>query len=733
MRHPQLTLGRFIVACFAGGVVLLAVLLSVFYEGSRRTLLVTSERLMAQASRRIAERLEGHLGEAERVVASIEEQLRLGVVSTAVPETIEPALIAALIAHEHVTEVTLTIGRAVGTYADRDGVHDPGDLRLADEGRAQVSVARQAPTPGIAVRRLAFEDGAWIATLRQLPSAEAVRDTATAPADPTHHATFTVPARREFHGQALWSDLAYAEADAALPEPDRRRVVSVQKALWSRDGTFVGVLRVALLSDRIDELVRVRVDEGSSSIDEHVVFIADRHGRLVSRLSPADRFALLDANGAPDEDGAVRVVPSAGSPALIAALRTEMRREVPTAAETLERISVDGVPHLVRFAGLLGDRTRDWLVGIVVPEAHYLNDLAASRRHVLLLAAALMLAGIAGGALVVRAIRGDLGRLTGEMARLRTFDFAPARTKAAAFGDVQEAADSLEQAKTALRALGKYAPLDLVRQLYEARMEPTLGGRLQEVTLLFSDIEGFTSVSERLSPNTLATALGDYLETMTRAIHATGGIIDKYTGDGVMALWNTPRAHADHARRACEAALACCEATQQLFASPAWAGLAPWRTRFGIHRAEVTVGHFGAPDRMSFTAMGDGVNLASRLEGLGKQYGTSILVSADVEREARDAFVFRRLDRVAVKGRHEGIEVFELLGRRAPGEPRPEVIDRYERALCAYFARDFRRALDLLTGAGGDAPSRVLAARCERYLRAPPPAGWTGIHVAQEK
>src|ERR1700741_3752390 len=115
-------------------------------------------------------------------------------------------------------------------------------------------------------------------------------------------------------------------------------------------------------------------------------------------------------------------------------------------------------------------------------------------------------------------------------------------------------------------------------------------------------------------------------------------------------------------------------------------------TRFGIHRGEVSVGHFGAPDRMSFTAMGDGVNLASRLESLNKQYGTTILVSAAVEAEARGQFCFRRLDRVAVKGKREGVEIFELVGRRDAAVLDRVPVERYERALDAYMARLFAEA-----------------------------------------
>jgi adenylate cyclase len=729
-RLPRPTLGQVIALCFVCLAVLLVVVLSIFYEGSRRTVLLASGQLMGQASRRVTERIEVHLGEAERLLDSFAWQADLGLLDTARLPTIESSLIGELTAHPQVTEVTLTYGRAIGTYEQDDGPHDAGDLKLAPEEAGQFSVARvgAGSDRGVVVRRLWQADGRWLAEEHRLPYEISPHPAPPPAADPTIHATFTVPSRSEYRGRALWSDLSFSEADAALPEAMRRRVVSVQKALWANDGAFFGVLRVALLNNRVDEFTRVQVGAGH----DHVVFLCDRHGRLISRLGPSDRFALLNSEGKPDEDGDVRVVPASPPPQVAAALRSSVMQEVPAGGSAMTRLSVDGASYLVSVSALLGGRTQGWLAGIVVPEAYYLKDLEASRRRALGIVALLMLASVAGGALVLRAMRRDLGGLIGGLTRLRAFDFAPAKSRGGVFRDVQAAADSLEQAKTALRALGKYVPLDLVRQLYEARAEPMLGGRLQDVTLLFSDIEGFTTLSEQLSPNELAVALGAYLEAMTRAIHSTGGIIDKYTGDGVMALWNTPTPCEHHPRRACEAALACTEAAEALYATSAWAGLAPWRTRFGIHRAEVDVGHFGAPDRMSFTAMGDGVNLASRLESLNKQYGTRILVSATVEQGAREAFRFRRLDLVAVKGKREGVEIFELIGVRT-SSCAPPFVSRYEKALEEYFARRFEAALARLGECDDDPPSRVLAERCRQFLVAPPPPDWGGIYVAREK
>jgi adenylate cyclase len=286
-----------------------------------------------------------------------------------------------------------------------------------------------------------------------------------------------------------------------------------------------------------------------------------------------------------------------------------------------------------------------------------------------------------------------------------------------------------------MRALGKYVPVDLVRELYESNREPELGGELTEISLLFSDIEGFTTLAERLTPDALARALGRYLAAMTAGVRSEGGTVDKFIGDSVMAFWNAPSACPDHARRACRAVLACLREARALYASPGWTDLPPLVTRFGLHRATVMVGHFGAPERLSYTALGDGVNLASRLEGLCKQYGVTVLVSETILADVGDEFAFRFIDRVAVKGKRESVRVYELLDPGADDSALLAQARAYERALGAYFARDFAAALAIAEGEGqgSDPPSRVLAARCRDLIVNPPPDGWDGVFVARAK
>jgi len=198
----------------------------------------------------------------------------------------------------------------------------------------------------------------------------------------------------------------------------------------------------------------------------------------------------------------------------------------------------------------------------------------------------------------------------------------------------------------------------------------------------------------------------------------------------VMAFWNAPVERADHARLACAAVLACREATRELYASPEWCA-PPLRTRFGLHCGEAMVGNFGAPERFGYTAMGDAVNLASRLEGLCKQYGVEALVSEALEERARGAFSFRLVDRVAVKGRKQGVRVYELLGTAAQGLP--AAAREYQAAFASYERRDFARAAARLELHPEDGPSRVLLERCRALLVLPLPPDWNGVHVASAK
>jgi adenylate cyclase len=255
------------------------------------------------------------------------------------------------------------------------------------------------------------------------------------------------------------------------------------------------------------------------------------------------------------------------------------------------------------------------------------------------------------------------------------------------------------------------------------------------LTLFFSDVAGFTASSEGMSPTALVDALGAYLDVLTKAVERERGTIDKFIGDGVLAFFNAPRDDEEHVRHACRAALGVQAALAE--AAPAWqaAGIPDFTTRIGLHTAEVVVGNIGTPERFAYTVIGDGVNLAARLESLNKAYGTSILASEEVRAAAGAGFLWRPIDRTAVVGRSAGGTVYELVGYA--DQVADDVRTRstaYTEAFELYLGRRFSEAataFDLL--APKDPPSVILGARAAAYAVTPPPEDWTGVHLQTKK
>jgi len=449
--------------------------------------------------------------------------------------------------------------------------------------------------------------------------------------------------------------------------------------------------------------------------------------RLVARIGPSDRIEAVGDD--------LRIAPDHPPAEIAALLRSPLVHGLdPDHPNRGGALWVNGERYLatLRELSVAEGGTVGWLVAVLVPEAHYTAELRRFERLFALVLGGTLAAVVLIGVLTLRVVQKGLNQAVKTTQRMRRFDFEPEATRSRV-RDIDDVMLGLERAKTVVRAMGKYLPLDVVRQLYERNEEPQLGGELRTVSLMFTDIEGFTTLAEHLPPDELARRLGDYLEAMTSSVVAAEGTIDKYIGDAVMAFWNAPVALDHHAERACEAVLACKAATAALYASQAWSGLPALVTRFGLHSAEVMIGHFGARSRFNYTALGDGVNLAARLEPLCKQYGVTVLVSQAIAEAAREKFVFRRVDRVAVKGKAQAIDVHELLGRR--GEPIANLPQaaRYETAFEAYLARDFAAAAEILADAEDDPPSAVLHERCQALHGAPPPDDWGGVHVARTK
>jgi adenylate cyclase len=375
-------------------------------------------------------------------------------------------------------------------------------------------------------------------------------------------------------------------------------------------------------------------------------------------------------------------------------------------------------------------------VGVVVN----LRDISrGAYQHAAIAAAvaliALLLAVFAGRSLSSR-IANPIVMIARDLAKVGAFEISRDPAPQSFIREVSELGASVDRMKASLRSFGHYVPTDLVRRLLAHGEEAELGGDIRRLTIYFSDIANFTTISEGMDPDRLVDAVGRYLELMTGTITRYGGTVDKFIGDGIMAFFNAPEELPDHPRFACLAALEGQRALAEMAAATP-PGEPVFRTRIGLGLGEVLVGNVGTPERFAYTLLGDEVNLASRLEGLNKLYGTAIIASGAVMGEAGDGFAWRRLDRVAVKGRRQGTLICELLGLK--DEVAADLLaarDTYERGLDAYFAGEFDPAGDLFDEATRLRPGDLAAIMMRQRAHAlaeDPPLTWDGVHVMEEK
>src|SRR5450631_3008301 len=228
--------------------------------------------------------------------------------------------------------------------------------------------------------------------------------------------------------------------------------------------------------------------------------------------------------------------------------------------------------------------------------------------------------------------------------------------------EIHELGSTMNLAQRAIWSFAHFVPKEIVRGLIDNSISTRLGGVKQDITLVFTDVQGFTTIAEAADPDVLMRQTSRYFSVLTEAFLAEGGTVDKFIGDAVMVFWNAPNPQSDHVARACRAVLAAKAAGERLNVEFETDGLKPFITRFGIHVGEAVVGNVGSTERMNYTALGNTVNLAARLEGLNKQTGTTILVSEDVHRRVEDLFKFRALDAVVAKGMTKETKIFELTG-----------------------------------------------------------------------
>jgi adenylate cyclase len=376
-----------------------------------------------------------------------------------------------------------------------------------------------------------------------------------------------------------------------------------------------------------------------------------------------------------------------------------------------------------------------WTLATVIPEAEFLGPIETTiRRLVIGLAFLVIAAGILSAWLARRVIAKPLITVVDELKHVERFELDQVRRHPSRVVELANLSTAIADMAGGLAAFRKYIPADLVRTLLREGVEPRPGGSIRTLTVMFADIAGFTGLSERLGDQ-IIPLLSRYLDTVSREVSGHGGTIDKFIGDAVMAFWGAPASNPDHAADACRAALACQRA---LRASPFVDDHGrPVKVRIGVNSGDMLVGNIGSELRLNYTVIGDAVNVASRLEGVNKEYGTEIIVGEETRRLAGDRIHVRELDRLVVYGRAGGLAIYELLGIAEAGTAPPSWAALYESGLTAYRAKDFGRAIGLfqqvLAAKRSDRPAEIMLERCRALLQSPPGKDWEATTAMKVK
>ncbi len=289
-------------------------------------------------------------------------------------------------------------------------------------------------------------------------------------------------------------------------------------------------------------------------------------------------------------------------------------------------------------------------------------------------------------------------------------------------------------------AFGHFLSPKVIGELMKDPGRLSLGGERRELTVLFSDIEGFTTVSEKMKPELLVEFLNEYLSEMTDVILDHEGIIDKYEGDAIMAEFGAPLQTDDHALKACNTAIEMQLRLEKLREKWTEKDLPSIHTRIGINSGVMALGNFGSKDVFDYTVMGDAVNIGARLEGANKIYGTYMMISSTTYEEVKNQFKTRYLDKLLVKGKTEPVTVYELLGRTDNVMPLlsdAALLEPYNQGITHYFNQEWKLAIqsfqEALSIDPDDGPSKLYLNRCREYQQSPPPENWDGVYRMTSK
>jgi adenylate cyclase len=476
-------------------------------------------------------------------------------------------------------------------------------------------------------------------------------------------------------------------------------------AAFHVDGKLLGIAAADITLDGLSHyLAEHRISPGTSS------YIIDANGRVIANSEQVKAYS--------NEGGQLRLthITSLESDLPVAAYAARPRGQ-----EQLFSFTHSGQEYLASISSLPAEFGQRWQLFVITPLRDFTGEFDQHNLRLLLFGLAVItiqILVIYGLSSVVSAPLEKLALKVTDLHSLKEGERVSLHSPIREVAVLSRAIDTLD---TAVRSFSAFVPVGLVKQLLETDRKLELGGQSRFLTIQFSDLEGFSSLSERVPSQELFLVISSYLELVTRSVNAESGTIDKFIGDGVMAFWGAPALLDDHAWRACVSAMRIQRGMDLLNERWTADGHSPLKVRIGIHSDAVLVGNIGSAERMSYTVLGDGVNLASRLEGINKEFGTRVTISQSVFKEAGERLCVRPISEVAIKGRRAKTPVYELMGVYGAGadlEPSPDALKLCDLTRLAYEtlvdgdpAEALRRYHAVLSAYPGDPVASELAKR----------------------
>ena len=496
--------------------------------------------------------------------------------------------------------------------------------------------------------------------------------------------------------------------------------ITVAVPIFAKDKTLSGVVAADITLDGLSRFLN-DVDLSANGI----AFITDAKGYLLAYSGTKEIIV--------NDNGKVRSLKpeELNVPAINSALAASKNNK--------KHCLSAGEEYLVAclaFPDFFGKR---WTFTILAPEDDFTGTRKETLNQILYLSIGGLLIGVLITMLLARRISKPIELLSKDVLEVRHFNLDSDSGIKSHIHEIQIMDNAIKAMKNSLKAFRLYLPSVLVKQLIESGEDIAIGGKERELTLFFSDIANFTTISEVCSPEELMLQLSEYFDAMTDVIEKEKGTVDKFIGDAVMAFWGAPLANDNHPVGACHSALQCQRKIKELNKIWAGEGKEQYHTRIGIHSGPVTVGNIGAKQRMNYTVLGDGVNLASRLEGVNKIYRTDIIISESTYSHVKDIFECRILDKIAVKGKNNSVEIYELLTEHDSSEAGKfaHLADKFKEIYELYLKREWQQAKilfqELLKEFPDDHVCQIYIDRCDKYIKEEPPASWDGVTKLNSK